>query len=78
MMRNMNSRKFFDWFKFYKDSFEYVFNKLHLESILSEIVLDNKKSITTIISLGMKISDIHEEDSQVLIITKVSNENKNE
>lgn len=41
--------------------FEYGFNKLHLKSILAETVWDNKKSIATIISLGMKISEINKE-----------------
>ena len=45
--------------------FEYGFNKLHLESILAETVLNNKKSILTITSLGMKISETHEEDLPV-------------
>lgn len=56
--------------------FEYGFNKLHLESILAETVLDNKKSIATIKSLGMKISEIHQEDLPVWIITKNDYENK--
>lgn len=50
--------------------FEYGFNKLYLESIVAETVLDNKKSITTIISLGMKISEINQEDLLVWIISK--------
>lgn len=56
--------------------FEYGFNKLHLESILAETVSDNKKSIATIKSLGMKISEIHQEDLPVWIITKNDYENK--
>lgn len=56
--------------------FEYGFNKLHLESILAETVLDNKKSIATIKSLGMKISEIHQEELPVWIITKNDYENK--
>ena len=56
--------------------FEYGFNKLHLEIILAETVLYNKKSIATIKSLGMKISEIHQEDLPVWIITKNDYENK--
>lgn len=56
--------------------FEYGFNKLHLKSILAETVLDNKKSIATIISLGMKNSNIYKEDLPVWIITKKDYENK--
>ena len=58
--------------------FEYGFNKLHLESILAETVLNNKKSISTITSLGMKISETHEEDLPVWIITKNDYQNKKE
>lgn len=50
--------------------FEYGFNKLYIESIVAETVLDNKKSIATIESLGMKISKIHQEDLSVWIISK--------
>lgn len=56
--------------------FEYGFNKLHLESIAAETVWDNKKSIATITSLGMKISETHQEDLPVWIITKNDYENK--
>lgn len=55
--------------------FEYGFNKLHLEIILAETVLDNKKSIMTIESLGMKVSEIHQEDLPVWVITKNDYEN---
>ena len=58
--------------------FEYGFNKLHLESIVAETVLNNKKSISTITSLGMKISETHEEDLPVWIITKNYYQNKKE
>ena len=58
--------------------FEYGFNKLHLESILAETVLNNKKSDSTITSLGMKISETHEEDLPVWIITKNEYQNKKE
>ena len=50
--------------------FEYGFNKIYLDSIVAETVLDNEKSIATIISLGMKISAIHQEDLPVWIISK--------
>lgn len=48
--------------------FEYGFNKLHLESIVAETVLDNKKSIVANESLGMKISETHQEDLSIWII----------
>lgn len=56
--------------------FEYGFNKLHLEKILAETVLDNKKSIAVIKSLEMKVSEIHQEDLPIWIITKNDYENK--
>lgn len=66
--------------------FEYGFNTLHLESIVAETVLDNKKSIATIMSLGMKTIEIYQEDLPVWIISRndydtikkeVRDENKN-
>ena len=45
---------------------------------MAEIVLNNKKSISTITSLGMKISETHEEDLPVWIITKNDYQNKKE
>lgn len=41
-----------------------------------ETVWENKKLIATIISLEMKISEIHQEDLLVCIITKNDYENK--
>ncbi|MDY2632414.1 MAG: GNAT family N-acetyltransferase [Clostridium sp.] len=50
--------------------FEYGFNKLNLESIMAETVSNNKKSIATILSLGMKINDSYKENLPIWIITK--------
>ena len=50
--------------------FEYGFKKLYLESIIAETVLENKKSIVTIESLGMKISEIQQNDLQIWGITR--------
>lgn len=55
--------------------FEYGFINLHLESIVAETVLDNKKSIATIMSLGMKNSEIDQEDLSVWTISRNDYEN---
>lgn len=50
--------------------FEYGFKKLYLESIIAETVLENKKSIATIESLGMKISKIQQNNLGIWRITR--------
>lgn len=50
--------------------FEYGFNELQLEYILAETVLENKKSVMVMESLGMKLSKKYKEDLPVWVICK--------